>query len=173
LRRLAARHLFFDVEPTQALPYIDLAGLGLRSGATLSARTAADRESGVEQASAELVRHAALVSWRGFMPAQREAWRRLAPLLVLLDLDRWSVDERLALVDLARAKAGRSERDFVERYAMHPRLDAEMRRGAARAIGRMAGDGGPPMQRRTTPADAGGTIHRCGLAKPDRRAAIA
>jgi hypothetical protein len=135
LRRLAARHLFFDVDPTQALPYIDLAGLGLRSGATLSARTAADRESGVEQASAELVRHAALVSWRGFTPAQREAWRRLAPLLVLLDLDRWSVDERLALVDLARAKGGRSERDFVERYALHPRLDAEMRRGPARAIG--------------------------------------
>ena len=67
LRRLAARHLFFDLDPTQALPYIDLAGLGLRSGATLSARTAADRESGVEQASAELVRHAALASWRGFI----------------------------------------------------------------------------------------------------------
>jgi len=135
LRRLAARHLFFDIDPEQALPYIDLAALGLRSGAALSARAGADRNSGVEQASAELLRHAGLASWRGFTPAQREAWRRLAPLLVLLDLDRWSVGERLALVDLARTKGGRSERDFVERYSAHPRIDAELRRGPARTVG--------------------------------------
>ena len=135
MRRLAARHLFFDIDPAQALPYIDLAALGLRSGAALSARAGADRQSGVEQASAELLRHAGWASWRGFTPAQREAWRRLAPLLVLLDLDRWSMDERRALADLVRAKGGRSERDFVERYAAHPRLDAELRRGPARAVG--------------------------------------
>jgi len=49
-------------------------------------------------------------------------------------LDRWSADERRALVDLVRAKGGRSERDFVTRCALHPRLDAELRRGPARAI---------------------------------------
>ncbi len=134
LRRLAARHLFFDLDPAQALPYIDLAALGLRCGAALSVRSGADRESGVEQASAELMRHAGLASWRGLSPAQREAWRRLSPLLVLLDLERWSLDERRALADLARAKGGRSERDFVMRYTTHPRLDAELRRGPARAI---------------------------------------
>jgi hypothetical protein len=135
LRRLAARHLFFDVDPAHALPYIDLAAIGLRCGAALSARAGADRESAVEQASAELLRHAGLVSWRGFTPAQREAGRRLAPLLALLDLDRWCLDERLALVGLVRAKGGRSERDFVARYSVHPRLDAELRRGPARSIG--------------------------------------
>jgi hypothetical protein len=134
LQQLAARHLFFDADPAQALPYIDLAALGLRSGAALSARAGADREGAIELASAELMRHAGLASLRGFTPAQREAWRRLAPLLVLLDLGRWRPDERRALADLARAKGGRSERDFVMRYAAHPKLDAALRRGPARAV---------------------------------------
>ncbi len=133
MRRLAGRHLFFDADPAQPLPYVDLAALGLCSGARLSARAGADRERGVEQASAELMHHAGVASLRAFAPAQREAWRRLAPLLTLLDLGAWSVAERRALVDVARAKGSRSERDFVARYAAHPKLDAALRLRSARA----------------------------------------
>jgi hypothetical protein len=127
LRRLAARHLFFDLEPARALPLFPLAALGLRAGAALSARAGSDRERAVDEDSSALLRHCGLASSRGFTPDQREAWRRLAPILALLDLGAWQDDERRALVDLIRAKGGRSERDYVARYLAHPKLDAALR----------------------------------------------
>jgi hypothetical protein len=127
LRRLAARHLFFDLEPARALPLFPLAALGLRAGAALSARAGSDRERAVDEDSSALLRHCGLASLRGFTPDQREAWRRLAPILALLDLGAWQDDERRALVELIRAKGGRSERDYVARYMAHPKLDAALR----------------------------------------------
>jgi len=58
------------------------------------------------------------------------AWRRLAPILTLLDVGAWRDDERRALVDLIRAKGDRSERDYVARYLAHPLLDAALLRCA-------------------------------------------
>ena len=127
LRRLAERHLFFDLEPARALALFPLAALGLRSGVALSARAGSDRERAVDEASTELLHHCALESLQGFSPDQREAWRRLAPILTLLNLGAWQADERRALVDLIRAKGGRSERDYVGRYLAHPKLDAALR----------------------------------------------
>ena len=126
LRRLADRHLFFDLEPAQPQPLLPLAELGLQTGAALSARAGSNREHAVDEASAELLRHCGLVSLRGFSPDQREAWRRLAPILTLLDLGAWRDDERRALVDLIHAKGGRSERAYVARYLAHPKLDAAL-----------------------------------------------
>ena len=128
LRRLAERHLFFDLD--RAHPLFPLAALGLRAGAALSARAGSDRERAVDEADAELRQHCALASLRGFSTHQREAWRRLAPILTLLDLGKWRDDERRALVDLVRAKGGRSERDCVARYLAHPKLDAALLRAA-------------------------------------------
>ena len=133
LRRLAERHLFFELEPAQPHPLMPLAELGLQSGAALSARAGPDRERAVAEASVELMRQCGLASLRGFAPDQREAWRRLAPVLTLLDLAGWREDERRALVDLIRAKGGRSERGYVARYLAHPTLDAALlRRAGAR-----------------------------------------
>jgi hypothetical protein len=130
LARLAERHLYFDLDPAQPQPAIPLAELGLRAGAELSARAGANRERAVDDASAELLRLCGLTSLRGFTAAQREAWRRLAPILVLLDLGAWRDGERRALVDLVRAKGGRSERACVARYLAHPGLDAALLRAA-------------------------------------------
>jgi hypothetical protein len=127
LRRLAARHLFFDLEPERALPLFSPAALGLRTGEALSARAGSDRERAVDHDSSALLRHCGLSSLRGFSPDQREAWRRLAPILTRLDLDAWTDDERRALVNLVRAKGARSERDYVARYLTHPKLDAALR----------------------------------------------
>lgn len=126
LRRLAERHLFFELEPAQPHPLMPLAELGLQSGAALSARAGPDRERALAEASVELMRDCGLASLRGFAPDQREAWRRLAPVLSLLDLAGWREDERRALVDLIRAKGGRSERAYVARYLAHPKLDAAL-----------------------------------------------
>ncbi len=130
LRRLAERHLFFDLEPAHPHPGVPLAALGLRCGAALSTRAGSDRERAVDEACAELLHHCALASLRGFSQGQRDAWRRLAPILALLDLGAWRDDERRALVDLIRAKGGRSERDYVARYLAHPKLHAALLRWA-------------------------------------------
>ncbi|MFZ2652670.1 MAG: hypothetical protein WA210_21420, partial [Burkholderiaceae bacterium] len=74
----------------------------------------------------ELLRHCGLARLRGFSPNQREAWRRFAPILTLLDLGAWPHEARSALVDLIRAKGGRSERDYLARYLAHPLLDAAL-----------------------------------------------
>jgi hypothetical protein len=124
LRRLAQRHLFFDLDPAQPRPLIALGTLGLHAGAALSARAGSDRGRGVDEASVALQRHCALPSLRGWSGDQREAWQRLAPVLTLLDLATWRDDERRSLVELIRAKGGRSERDYIARYHAHPRLDA-------------------------------------------------
>jgi hypothetical protein len=84
----------------------------------------------VDEASAELMRQCGLKSLRGFSQDQREAWRRIAPIIALLDVASWRDDERRALVDLIRAKGGRSERDYVARYLAHPGLDAAVLRWA-------------------------------------------
>lgn len=129
LRRLAARHLYFDLGDSP--PLLLLAELGLRCGAALAARGGADREGAITIAAAELQRLCAPVSLRGWRAEERAAWRALAPLLTGLDLASWPAAERQALVPLVRAKAARSERDFVARYRAHPRLDAALRRWAA------------------------------------------
>jgi hypothetical protein len=127
LARLAERHLFFDLDPARPHPLLALGEWGLRAGAALSARAGSDRERAVDQASIELLRHCGLDSLRGFSPDQRDAWRRLAPILTLLDLEAWPAAERRALADLIRAKGGRSERDYIARYLAHPLLDAALR----------------------------------------------
>lgn len=134
LSRLAQQHLFFALDPAQPHAPLALAELGLRVGAALSARSGSDRERGVDEASAELLRHCGLATLRGFSPDQREAWRRLAPILTLLDLGAWPRDERSALADLIRAKGGRSERDYVARYLAHPLLDAALLQRAKNAL---------------------------------------
>lgn len=132
LGRLAAQYLFFDLVPTAPHPLLAMAELGLRSGAALSARAASNRERAVDEASAELLQHCGVASLRGFSPDQREAWHRLAPILTLLDLAAWPLDERRALVELIRGKGGRSERDYVARYLAHPKLDAALQQCASR-----------------------------------------
>jgi hypothetical protein len=133
LRTLAERHLFFDLDAKQPQPLLALGALGVQAGAALSARAGANREQAVEEASAELLRHCGLASLRGFPADAREAWRRFAPILALLDLGAWSRAECESLVDVIRAKAGRSERTYIERYRAHPMLHASvMRRARAR-----------------------------------------
>jgi len=59
----------------------------------------------------------------GFSRDERLIWRRWAPLLASLPrIARWPAAQRAALVALVRAKAGRSERDFLVRFAAHDRL---------------------------------------------------
>jgi len=136
LRRLAERHLFLDLGAAETL--VALGTLGLRAGAALSARAGSDRQRAVNETSAELMRDCGLKSLRGFSADQREAWRRLAPILALLDLGAWPDAERYALVELVRAKGGRSERAYIARYQAHLLLHAALARRSSRQPGKAA-----------------------------------
>ncbi len=126
LRRLAKCHVFFELDPRNPRPLMSQAALGMQSGAALSRRAGSDRERGVDEASAALLRQCGLETLRGFTQDEREAWRRFAPIAALLDVGAWRAGQRHELVDVIGAKAGRSERDFITRYAAHPRLDAAL-----------------------------------------------
>jgi hypothetical protein len=132
LARMAASHVFFELDPARPHPLVPLGEIGLAAGAALSRRAGADRERAVAQLADEMARACGATSCRHFAPAAREAWRRLVTLLPLLRIERWPAAERAALLDLARAKAGRSERDFVARSLSHARLQHELQRLARR-----------------------------------------
>jgi hypothetical protein len=128
LRRLAERHLFFDLDPACPRPWVPLGELGLLVGAWLSLRAGADRERAVQACSAELARLCGVTSWRAWTSPQREAWRRFAPIALWLGAGRWRAEERNALVALVRAKAATGERGYLQAYLAHPRLDVAMKR---------------------------------------------
>lgn len=111
--------------------------LGLSARAALSALAGSGRERAIDELSIALARHCGLASLRGFSRDQREAWRRIAPILTLLDIAAWRAGERRTLVDPIRAKGGRSECEFVVRYLAHPSLDTELQQVRARPATRL------------------------------------
>ena len=127
LERLAQAHLFFDADPQDAHPLMDLSALGLDCGAALSALGGADREAALEAIAREVVRRGGLSQPPAFTGQQRAAWQALLPLLAVLDTRAWSAHDYRQLVPLARAKAARSEQAFVRALREHAALGASLR----------------------------------------------
>jgi hypothetical protein len=74
-------------------------------------------------------------SLRGWRAGERIAWRRWAPLVVVLPgVAGWPPEDHEALVAVIRAKGGRRESDFVGAFDLHVPLRKAMRRliGASR-----------------------------------------
>jgi hypothetical protein len=108
---------------------LPLAGAGLAVSEMLARRFDVPRE----QASRRLGREAAgllgVRSQRGWSAGERYAWHSWAPLVMVLPgVPRWSRDELAALVNVIRAKGGRSESDFVLAFDAHLPLRRALRR---------------------------------------------
>ena len=78
----------------------------------------------VRAADRALVREAAARLGRPFpvrwSAGERLLWRRWAPLVAALpEIDRWSADDRAALVEAIRAKGGARESDAVAPLTAH------------------------------------------------------
>lgn len=127
LQALAAAHLVFEADPAEAHDLPPQQRLGLEVARFLSARWGSDRERAQAACEATARRALGLASLAGFTAAERQAWRRWAPLAAMLPVAAWSAAERADLVTLIRAKAARSESGFVQAWQRHPRLDAEIR----------------------------------------------
>jgi len=144
LRRLAAWHVFFDLDRSRPAGPASEGELGLRVAGVLAARSGADRERGLRECGREAMRLAGLRSLQGFSADERRAWSRWGPLVVSLPgISRWTLAEKRALVHVIRAKGGRRDADCVALFAAHPRLGP--------ALFGDPGRGGHPSARRGGP----------------------
>ena len=125
LRDLAESHILFDFDRSRAPGLPPVAELGLRIGDALAARAAGERERVIDECSRETMRLTGVRSLRGFSAGECLAWQRWGPLVVfaLPGVSRWSLAERRALARVIRAKGGRDEREFIARFAAHPKLE--------------------------------------------------
>jgi hypothetical protein len=124
LRKLAASHVFFDLDRSRPADLPELAQLGLQVAQTLAARAGGDRERALEECSQEAMWLTGLRSLQGYTAEERLAWMRWAPLVVTLPgISRWSAADKRTLVRVIRAKGGRRDSDYVALFAAHPKLE--------------------------------------------------
>ena len=128
LRRLAARHLFFDAEPAAPTPLISPARIGLHAGAFLASLASDDRARALALASRRARKVCGLRKLAALSDSERRAWEALCPLIAMLPVDDWSIVDRRALLDLVRAKAATSERDYARRFAAHAPFQSALAR---------------------------------------------
>ena len=124
LRKLAAWHVFFDLDTSRPLGLAPVGEVGARIAQDLAKRAGADRERALNECSREALVLLGLRSLQGFTSDERLAWMRWGPLVVSLPgLSRWSAAENRAMVHVIRAKGARREGEFVALFAAHPKLE--------------------------------------------------
>jgi hypothetical protein len=131
LRRLATRHLFFDVDPAAPAPLVTPVCIGLRASAFLANLSPKDRDRALKLANRRARKACGLRSLEAWSKAERRAWDALCSLIAMLHVDNWSRAERQSLVALVKAKAAQSERGYAQSFAQHARLQHALAQIAA------------------------------------------
>ena len=127
LRKLAAWHVYYDLDATRPAGLPPVAEVGARIARELAQRAGADRERALKACSREAMTLLGLRSLQGFTAEERLAWMRWGPLMASLPgLSRWSAAEKRALVHVVRAKGACREGDFVALFAAHPKLESAL-----------------------------------------------
>jgi hypothetical protein len=125
LKKLVVAPVFWHRGKKRAdvLGRFPLGKVGLKVTAYLSERFGGRRKDGEKVCVEEAARLLGVRSMRGFSPGERIAWRRWAPLVMILPgIERWSASDRRELVRVIRAKGGKRESDFVRLFDSHARL---------------------------------------------------
>jgi hypothetical protein len=125
LNRLSAvnMYLYLDRPRDGVIGVFARENAGLWITRYLAERFGADRERGLATCSREAARLLGVRSMAGFSPGERLAWRRWAPLAMLLPgVASWPAADRAAMARVIRAKGGRRETDFVKLFDRHGRL---------------------------------------------------
>jgi hypothetical protein len=121
LRALAEHHVFFDLDQSapRRLPPLQQV---LEQGVDWLSRRGGGADA-VAAAQGRALEITGLKALSGFTRDERAAWQSWAPLIASIPgVSRWSLAERRQLADVARAKGGTREIDFLVRYAAHSRL---------------------------------------------------
>jgi hypothetical protein len=125
LNRLSAvnMYLYLDRPRDGVIGVFARENVGLWIVRYLAERFGADRERGLATCSREAARLLRVRSMAAFSPGERLAWKRWAPLVMLLPgVATWPASDRAAMARVVRAKGGRRETDFVKLFDRHRRL---------------------------------------------------
>jgi hypothetical protein len=131
LRRLAKHPMFLWAgrERDDIMGILPLEKAGLAVMDYIARRFGSDREEATRVCAREAVARLGVRRPLRLTPSERMWWDRWAPLVMCLPgVERWSRADRRALVDVIRAKGGRSESEYVRRFAAHPRLGRAVER---------------------------------------------
>jgi hypothetical protein len=125
LKKLVVAPVFWHQRKERAdvLGRFPLGNVGLKITDYLSRRFGGRRKDGEKVCAEEAAGLLGVRSVRSFSPGERVAWRRWAPLVLILPgIERWNASDRRELVKVIRAKGGRRESDFVTRFDRHTKL---------------------------------------------------
>ncbi|MCP3981713.1 MAG: hypothetical protein GY716_20625 [bacterium] len=125
LQELSAVNMYWylGAERSDVRGLIPLERIGLAMTDLLSRRFGADRERGLRECADEAAKLLGVRSRARFSPGERLAWERWAPLVLTLPgVSRWNPAERRALAAVVRAKGGRRETDYLQRFDAHVKL---------------------------------------------------
>jgi hypothetical protein len=131
LRRLATANVYLHLGRPRddVIGILPLENAGLAVTDLLARRFGSDRERAARVCRKEAAELLGVSDGAFHGRDARLAWERWAPLvLVLPGVERWSRDERSALVEIINAKGGASEREFVLRFDRHGKLRNALRK---------------------------------------------
>ena len=122
---LASAYVFWapGTKRPDVLGALSLPNVALHVSRYLARRFGADRQRARETCMEEAAAHLDLGTSTLRTAAEREAWARWAPLVMILPrVQAWSAKEKRALIEVIRAKAATHESDFVPLFDGHRRL---------------------------------------------------
>jgi hypothetical protein len=120
-------------EREDVLGLLPLNAIGLVVSRYLADGWGADRETAATACVDQARRRLGVRAFTGWTVGERLAWKRWAPVLMVIDgLERWTPEQRRGVVEVVRAKGGRRESEFVRRFDAHRRLRGAIARLAHR-----------------------------------------
>ncbi len=125
LNELSSKNMFLFLgrERDDIRGIIPLENIGLAVSSHLARRFGSDREKAIRFCAEEAAEVLGAGPMRGWKAAERMAWNRWSPLMLALPgVERWTRDEKRALAEIARAKGGRRESDYILLFDAHRKL---------------------------------------------------
>ena len=136
LRALAEANVYWYLERERddVIGVLPLSDVGFAVARRMASRFGADRERGERDCMAEVASLLGLHSLDGWSRGELVWWQRWAPLVLCLPgIASWSAADKLALIEVIRAKGGARESDFVRRFDAHGELRKALRKLALSA----------------------------------------
>ncbi len=136
LRVLAEANVYWHMgrERDDVIGILPLSDVGFPVAQRMASRFGADRERGERECMAEAASLLGLHSLDGWSRGELLWWQRWAPLVLCLPgITRWTGADKLALIEVIRAKGGPRESDFVRRFDAQAALRKAVRKLALTA----------------------------------------
>lgn len=129
LEELGSRelHLFLGRPRRDIVGRVDVSRIGWAAIRSAAKRLAASGDDAARRSAADARDRLGVRSTKSWTRDEREAWQRWGPLLAALPgVESWTPAEKRGLVEVVRAKGGRSELDYAQGLQEHPRLQAAL-----------------------------------------------